>query len=86
MNAMNVADMLQAEIDRAGSEKKLAERAGCSQVAINKAKHANRVSPEMAVKLEHATGVPRDRWRPDIFRPHPANDPAEGVDPDVRSS
>lgn len=66
------AELLRREIDRAGSEARLAAAAGCSQVAINKAKRAPSVSPWMALRLEAATGVPRQHWRPDLW-------PADGV-------
>ena len=51
------------------SESKLAAAAGCSQVAINKAKKAKRVSAEMAVRIEQATDgkIPRWRLRPDLW-------------------
>ncbi|GAU86008.1 hypothetical protein [Bosea sp. BIWAKO-01] len=65
-------NLLRREIDRAGSEARLAAAAGCSQVAINKAKRAASVSPWMALRLEVATGVPRQHWRPDLW-------PADGV-------
>lgn len=66
------AALLRREIERAGSEARLAAAAGCSQVAINKAKRAPSVSPWMALRLEVATGVPRQHWRPDLW-------PADGV-------
>ncbi|MGO4676102.1 hypothetical protein AB4Z40_24665 [Bosea sp. 2YAB26] len=65
-------DLLRREIDRAGSEARLAAAVGCSQVAINKAKRAASVSPWMALRLEAATGVSRQHWRPDLW-------PADGV-------
>jgi plasmid maintenance system antidote protein VapI len=62
---MDTRKLLEAAIAAEGSEAKLAEKAGCSQVAINKAKKAGRVSPAMAVMLERATGTSRDVWCPD---------------------
>lgn len=54
-------------IKDSGSEAKLAERVGCSQAAINKAKRSPRVSAEMAIKLEEAVGISRSDWRPDLW-------------------
>lgn len=64
---MNAHDLLVRAIAIAGSEAKLAERVGCSQVAINKAKRVGRVSAEMAVKIESAVGIPRQQLRPDLW-------------------
>ncbi|TQI72941.1 YdaS antitoxin of YdaST toxin-antitoxin system [Bosea sp. AK1] len=64
---MNAHDLLVRAIALAGSEAKLAERVGCSQVAINKAKRVGRVSAEMAVKIEAAVGIPRQQLRPDLW-------------------
>lgn len=65
--ALTPPELLRREIHRAGSEARLATAAGCSQVAINKAKRAGSVSPWMALRLEAATGVPRQHWRPDLW-------------------
>lgn len=53
----------------AGSEAKLGKAAGVSQNAIWQAKRRGRVSAELAVKIERATGglVSRSDLRPDIF-------------------
>jgi DNA-binding transcriptional regulator YdaS (Cro superfamily) len=53
----------------AGSEAKLGEGTGFSQVAINKAKHKGRASPEMALAIHHFTrgAVPASSIRPDIW-------------------
>lgn len=64
---MNAHDLVVRAIAIAGSEAKLAERVGCSQVAINKAKRVGRVSAEMAVKIEAAVGIPRQQLRPDLW-------------------
>ena len=60
---------LERAIAKAGSEAKLASLIGCSQVAINKAKHRGKVSAEMAVKIEVALDgyVTRHDLRPDLF-------------------
>lgn len=53
-----------------GSQRKLAGAIGCSQQQVSYLLHeATRVSAEMAVKIEVATGgrVPRHRLRPDLF-------------------
>lgn len=68
-------NLIEVAIGLLGSEGKLAEAAGCSQVAINKAKkrvaEGGRVSAEMAVALERATkgAIPRWRLRPDLWEP-----------------
>lgn len=64
---MDTLSLLKAAIEHAGSQTTLAERAGCSQVAIHKALKAGRVSPLMAIRLEKATEVPRHLWRPDLW-------------------
>jgi len=64
---MKYNPLMVAAIESAGSEAKLAEKAGCSQVAINKAKKAKKVSAEMAIKLEKASGIPRSVWRSDLW-------------------
>lgn len=58
---------MERAIELAGSEAKLGRATGYSQVAINKAKHKERPSAEMAVAIERAVGVPRHELRPDIF-------------------
>lgn len=52
-----------------GSETKLARAAECSQNAIWAAKRAGRVSAELAVAIERATGGAVQRWRlrPDLW-------------------
>jgi DNA-binding transcriptional regulator YdaS (Cro superfamily) len=51
-----------------GSEAKLAAATKFSQPAIHKAKNAPRVSAEMAIRIDAATGgrVPRWKLRPDL--------------------
>lgn len=57
-------------VDKAGkSERKLAERTGYSQHAIWHARQRNRVTAEMALRIERATGVPAALLRPDLFNP-----------------
>jgi DNA-binding transcriptional regulator YdaS (Cro superfamily) len=53
----------------AGSECKLAQATGYSQVAINKAKRRGRVSPKMALAVHRFTGgaVPASALRPDLW-------------------
>ena len=74
MRIMTAPHPLLRAIEIAGSEAKLAERVGCSQAAINKAKKAGSVSAEMAVKLERTVGIRRSEWRPDLWSEAPAND------------
>ena len=68
---MNVRSLIEAAIARAGSEAKLAAAVGLSQAAINKAKRAGRVSAELAVAIDRATGgvIPRHELRPDLYPP-----------------
>src|SRR5258708_24857419 len=53
----------------AGSECKLAQATGYSQVAINKAKRRGSVSPAMALAVHRITGgvVPASALRPDLW-------------------
>ncbi len=53
----------------AGSEAKLAKLAGYSQPAINKAKRLKRMSADMAIAIERATGIPRHRLAPEYWPP-----------------
>ena len=67
---MNVQAGIARAIELAGgSEAKLGERIGFSQVAINKAKHRGSVSAEMALALHHFTSgeVPASGLRPDLW-------------------
>jgi len=64
---MTIRDLLEQAIQAAGSEAKLAVELGVSQVAVNKAKQAGRVSPTMALRLERVTGISRAVWRPDLW-------------------
>lgn len=54
----------------AGSEAKLGEGTGFSQVAINKAKHRGSVSPEMALAIHRFTHgqIPASILRPDLWK------------------
>jgi DNA-binding transcriptional regulator YdaS (Cro superfamily) len=60
---------MEAAIKHFGSEVKLAAAIGVSQTAINKAKRRARVSAEMAVAIERASGgvVSRSEFRPDLW-------------------
>lgn len=66
---MDATASIERAIDLAGSEAKLAAKVGCSQVAINKAKHRGSVSAEMALSIERATGgvVTASELRPDLW-------------------
>lgn len=68
------ATAIERAIKRAGSEAKLAALIGCSQVAINKAKHRNKVSGEMAVAIDKAFAgeIKKSDLRPDLFEPEEA--------------
>jgi len=64
-----MSNLVEQAIAQFGSEAKLATAAGVTQVAINKAKNAKRVSAEMAVALEKATEgkFHRSQFRPDLW-------------------
>lgn len=66
----DVTGLIEAAITLAGSEAKLGAAAGYSQHAIWHAKKRGRVSAEMAVAIDRATGgaVAKHRLRPDIYR------------------
>ena|ERR1700686_3182388 len=68
MNAA-AASPLERAIRIAGSESKLAQATGYSQVAINKAKRRGSVSPAMALAVHRFTGgaVPASALRPDLW-------------------
>lgn len=69
---------LERAIRIAGSEAKLGEGIGVSQVAINKAKRRNSVSAEMAIAIHRFTqgAVPASALRPDLWR-RPRDVPTE---------
>jgi DNA-binding transcriptional regulator YdaS (Cro superfamily) len=56
---------LRLAIAAAGSERKLGSKIGVSGQAIN---NWPRVPAELVVKVETATGVPREVLRPDLYR------------------
>ena len=64
---------LKIAIQRAGSQRALAQMIGASQQNVwdwlNKGK--KQVSPRFAVAIEDATGVSKHDLRPDIFGPAP---------------
>ncbi len=68
---MSVRDLLQAAITLKGSQRALATASGFSQVAICKALKKGRVSPSMAVAIEAATGIGRERLCPEVFSDKP---------------
>lgn len=53
-------------VEAAGSVSKLARKLGVSNVAVHKYLYQN-CPPERAVEIEQATGISRERIRPDIF-------------------
>jgi DNA-binding transcriptional regulator YdaS (Cro superfamily) len=71
MNAI-AASPLERAIRIAGSESKLAQATGYSQVAINKAKRRGSVSPAMALAVHRFTkgAVPASALRPDLWARH----------------
>lgn len=67
-------------IQAAGSEAKLGEGIGYSQVAINKAKHRGSVSADMALRIHRFLGgrVPASRLCPELWA-NPDDVPAAPV-------
>lgn len=65
--------LIERAIEIHGSQAKLADAIGCSQQQISYMLKADRVSAEMATKIETVTGgkVRRSELRPDLFgSPH----------------
>lgn len=86
---MSTIDAIKEAIGIAGSEAKLGRLTGFSQVAINKAKARGHVSPEMAMRIETATGgkISKSTLRPDLWPDSPSSIPeadaaAATVDPE----
>lgn len=71
---MKPIDHLRRAIDHAGSQGKLAKAAGVTQTSIWKALQAERVSAELAIRIERATAnvVTAHELRPDLFDPKTA--------------
>jgi DNA-binding transcriptional regulator YdaS (Cro superfamily) len=72
----DVTKLIEEAIALVGSEAKLGDACGKSQNAIWAAKRAGRVSAELAVAIERATGgrMPRWRLRPDLWsQPQPVS-------------
>jgi DNA-binding transcriptional regulator YdaS (Cro superfamily) len=67
---MNSKSLITLAVAAFGSEAKLARAAGVSQVSIHRAKRADRVTAEMAVRIEAATNglIKREQLRPDLFQ------------------
>jgi len=61
--------LLVKAIEIYGSEAALGEACGCSQRAINRAKHLGRVTPQMAIAVERATKnkISRAQLCPEVF-------------------
>jgi hypothetical protein len=57
---------IERAIAEAGSEMKLGELTGYSQVAINKAKRAGKCTSDMAMAIAAATSVPLRELIPDV--------------------
>jgi DNA-binding transcriptional regulator YdaS (Cro superfamily) len=64
-----VPELIEIAIKIAGSQARLGELCGVSQNAIWSARQAGRVSAELAVGIDGATGgkVPRWKLRPDLW-------------------
>lgn len=64
---MAVRDLLQAAITMKGSQRALGDACGYTQVAICKALRRGKVTAEMAIAIEGATGIDRKRLCPEVF-------------------
>lgn len=78
---------IEQAIEIAGSEAKLGEGIGCSQVAINKAKRRGSVTAEMALKIHRFTDgrVSASALRPDLWQ-HPEDVPMVRIEPERAAS
>jgi len=77
---MSARPVIEKAIQLAGSEAKLGEGTGFSQVAINKAKRKGHATAEMALAIHRFLNgaVPASDIRPDIWR-DPSHVPADPV-------
>lgn len=64
---MTPTEAFTAAVEKAGSERQLAERTRYSQHAIWHARKRGKPTAEMALRIERATGIPAAALRPDIF-------------------
>jgi len=66
---MQVRDLIQAAIKKAGSQAKLGKAIGKTQNAVFQAKKRGTVTAEMAVAIERATEgeITKEQLRPDLF-------------------
>ncbi|MFM2005148.1 MAG: hypothetical protein RLZZ09_803 [Pseudomonadota bacterium] len=62
-------ELINAAVEHCGSQKKLADAAGCSQQQISYLLKATTITAEMSIKIDEATGgvVSRHDLRPDLF-------------------
>lgn len=81
------SELIEAAILQLGSQAKLADACGVKQQSIWQAKHSGRVSAELALLIENATGgcVTARALRPDLPWPsqhpgHPHQQHDEGAD------
>lgn len=65
-----MTEFIKSAIEIAGSQKKLADACGVSQVAVSKWFRGGDIRAEHAIAVEKATDgkVTREQLRPDIFR------------------
>lgn len=66
---MSIGEHIQRAVDHFGSQALLAERIGLSQQGVSYLLHANRISAEIAIAIDRATGgaVSKEQLRPDLF-------------------
>lgn len=64
---MTPKQALKAAINKAGTQEKLAELIGTAQQNISYDLLAGRSSHNLVLKIEKATGVPKEQLRPDLY-------------------
>jgi len=60
-------DALREAIAQAGGQTSLARAIGCTQGHVSQWLRRGKVPADKVLKIERATGVPREQLRPDIF-------------------
>jgi DNA-binding transcriptional regulator YdaS (Cro superfamily) len=64
-----VLKAVQRAVEKAGNQSKLARIAGCSPQIISDILRGQRsLTVEVAMKINEATGIPREELRPDVWR------------------
>jgi DNA-binding transcriptional regulator YdaS (Cro superfamily) len=72
--ALEPPEALRLAVERAGTQRRLADLLGVRQPAVSKwLKHGKLLPPEHVLKVEASTGVSRHLLRPDLY---PTEDPS----------